>query len=43
MEKNSYERRPYESVDDRSISYAIAISKIYGKSNSGHKGLTFII
>ena len=24
MEKNSYERRAYESVDDRSLSYAIS-------------------
>ena len=36
-EKNSYERRAYESVDDRSLlGY---ISKINGKQNSGSNGL----
>ena len=38
MEKNSYERRAYESVDDRSHSLSY-ISKINGKQNSGTNGL----
>ena len=38
MEKISYERRVYESVDDRGLSSA-KVSKIDWKNNSGHKGL----
>ena len=30
MEKNSYERRVYESVDDRSLSWAVS-RKLMGK------------
>ena len=37
---SSYERRVYESVDVRSLSWVIDISKIDRKINSGHKGLT---
>ena len=37
MEIISYERRDYQSVDDRSLSY---ISKDNGKQNSCNKGLT---
>ena len=36
MKKFSYERRDYESVDGRNLSY---ISKIYGKNNSDYKWL----
>ena len=41
-EKNSYERRAYESVDDRSIILGY-ISKIYEKNNSGHEELKKIL
>ena len=37
--KNSYERRVYESVDDKSLYILGYISKIDGKNNSGNKGL----
>ena len=37
MKKISYERRAYESVDDRSLSYSIS-QKFTKKNNSGHKG-----
>ena len=37
METKSNERRVYESVDDRSLSYGIAISKIGGKQNASKK------
>ena len=37
--KHSYERRAYESVDDRSLYILGYISKIDRKNNSGHKGL----
>ena len=39
MKKISYECRAYELVDNRSLSWAI-FQKIYGKNNSGHKGLS---
>ena len=32
------EKISYESVDDKSLSYAMS-RKIYEKNNSGHKGL----
>ena len=41
IEKISYERRAYESVDDRSHSYDI--SKSNGKQNSGINGLIWWI
>ena len=39
MEKNSYERSAYESVDDGSPSWVSYIPKMNGKQNSGIKGL----
>ena len=39
MEKNWYELRAYESVDDVSLSWVTYISKVDGKQNSGSKGL----
>ena len=38
MEKNSYERRSYESVDEKSLLLGY-ISKIQEKQNSGTNGL----
>ena len=40
MGKISYERRAYESVDDRSLPSLGYFSSINGKNNSGHEGLT---
>ena len=42
IEKISYERRAYESVDDRkTLNYVSYISKINGKQNSGTNGLIY--
>ena len=36
----SYQRRVYESVDDKSLSILANVLKIDRKNNSGHKELT---
>ena len=38
IKKISYERRDYESVDEKSLSWAMS-GKNYEKKNSGSKGL----
>ena len=41
QKKNSYERRDYESVDEKSLSYIGYVPKNHEqKNNSGSKGLT---
>ena len=42
MEKIAFERRVYESVDDRSLSYRLYLENRWKKNNSGHKGLIII-
>ena len=39
IKKISYERREYESVDEKSLSYLGYVPKNDGKMNSGSKGL----
>ena len=36
-EKNSYERRDYESADEKSLSYRLCPDKLRKKKNSGSK------
>ena len=43
IEKISYERRDYESVDEKSLSILDYVPKNDEKKNSGGKGLNFIV